>query len=73
MLRTKKETFNKEIEDDFKEMERYPCLWIGRINTFKWPMCESNPKDLMQFLSNYPYYFFHRTRTMNNPKIYREP
>ena len=25
-------TLMKEINDDIKQMERYPCSWVGRIN-----------------------------------------
>ena len=28
-------TLMKEINDDIKQMERYPCSWVGRINIVK--------------------------------------
>ena len=45
-----------ETEDDSKKWKDIPSSWFGRI-LLEWPYYPKLPMDLIQFLSNYPWYF----------------
>ena len=40
----------KEIKEDTNRWRNIPCLWIGRINTVKWPYYPKQSIDSMQSL-----------------------
>ena len=47
----------KEIQGDSKKWKDIPCSWIGGINIVKMAYYPKQSMDLMQSLSNYPWYF----------------